>query len=72
MNRENAPRFRRVWLRNTLVIGGLALVALIALKGPRLRLALVAAAGLELWNTVTIIRSWLFAAEYRYLWWWRR
>ena len=65
-------RFRSMWLRNTLGIGALALLALLALDGPTLRLALVGAVVLELWMTTAVVKSWAFTANYRWFWWWRR
>lgn len=73
MNEQPRPRsLRRVWTRNTLVIGALALVALVALDGRQERLALVGCALLAIWNTTTIVRSWVFLTGYRWFWWWRR
>lgn len=70
---EYTGHLARIWARNTVVIAVGVLVALAAgVDGRWLRLVLVVAGLLELWSTVTCIRSWMFTATYRWFWWWRR
>ncbi|GLZ43724.1 hypothetical protein [Actinokineospora sp. NBRC 105648] len=62
----------RIWARNTVLIGIVTAVLCLLVNAVHVRLVLVAGLALLAWNTVTVIRSWLWITEYRLFWWWRR
>lgn len=67
MNTE--PRsLASVWARNNLVIGVLALLALMVVDGGLVLVGVLLALGV---NTVSVVRSWVFLSGYRWFWWWR-
>ncbi|MFD4677005.1 hypothetical protein ACFWNN_45330 [Lentzea sp. NPDC058450] len=59
----------RVWLKVTVLIAAGLLVGLVLVDREHWPVLLWTAALVEAWNTLSAIKSWLFAARYAWFWW---